>query len=193
MSVRIKPNLKSEPTCLVAHQSKFIKEIRPKSIVTYCFDSVFEEQHENDYIYKESLKKTVDFFIHKKINTTILAYGQTGSGKTYTLFGSQTKNQLGLVDYMTEDIMNYVGEKGLTAKCSFMQIYKEKVSDLMTSASVQLRENGSGELFLENLQVFEIKTKEELSELLKKAHSNKIFGQSYINSESSRSHVIFTI
>lgn len=94
---------------------------------------------------------------------------------------------------MTEDIMNYVGEKGLTAKCSFMQIYKEKVSDLMTSASVQLRENGSGELFLENLQVFEIKTKEELSELLKKAHSNKIFGQSYINSESSRSHVIFTI
>jgi hypothetical protein len=176
VSVRIKPNLKSEPTCLVAHQSKFIKEIRPKSIITYCFDSVFEEQHENDYIYKESLKKTVDFFIHKKINTTILAYGQTGSGKTYTLFGSQTKNQLGLVDYMTEDIMNYVSEKGLTARCSFMQIYKEKVSDLMTSASVQLRENGSGELFL-----------------LKKAHSNKIFGQSYINSESSRSHVIFTI
>jgi len=28
---------------------------------------------------------------------------------------------------------------------------------------------------------------------LEKAHSNKIFGQSYINSESSRSHVIFTL
>jgi hypothetical protein len=30
-------------------------------------------------------------------------------------------------------------------------------------------------------------------ELLKRAHANKIFGQSYINSESSRSHVIFTM
>lgn len=29
--------------------------------------------------------------------------------------------------------------------------------------------------------------------LLKEAHSKKIFGNSYINSESSRSHVVFTI
>lgn len=38
-----------------------------------------------------SLKKTVGFFLYKKINTTILAYGQTGSGKTFTLFGSKSK------------------------------------------------------------------------------------------------------
>jgi len=48
----------------------------------------------------------------------------------------------------------------LTAKCSFMQIYKEKVSDLMTSASVQLKENSSGDLVLENLKVYEVQEKE---------------------------------
>ena len=74
-----------------------------------------------------------------------------------------------------------------------MQIYKEKVSDLMTSNGVQLFENSSGQLVLEGLKVFEAKGKQQIMELLKRAHSNKIFGQSYINSESSRSHVIFTI
>lgn len=69
----------------------------------------------------------------KKINTTILAYGQTGSGKTYTLFGSKTKNQPGIVDYMIDDIISYANEQQIALKCSFMQIYKEKVTDLMTS------------------------------------------------------------
>lgn len=63
----------------------------------------------------------------------------------------------------------------------------------MTSQAVQLRENSNGELILDNLKVFEVKDKSELQDLLKQAHSNKIFGQSYINSESSRSHVIFSI
>jgi len=71
--------------------------------------------------------------MNKKINTTILAYGQTGSGKTYTLFGSKTKNEGGIVDYMIDDIINYANENKIVLKCSFMQIYKEKVTDLMSS------------------------------------------------------------
>jgi hypothetical protein len=67
-----------------------------------------------------------------------LAYGQTGSGKTYTLFG-KNQNQLGLVDYIVGDIVDFITEKGISVKCSFMQIYKEKANDLMTSSSVQLR------------------------------------------------------
>jgi hypothetical protein len=40
---------------------------------------------------------------------------------------------------MVEDIINYATQKGIKLKCSFMQIYKEKVTDLMTSEAVQLR------------------------------------------------------
>jgi kinesin family member 22 len=154
VSVRIKPNLSNEPGCLEPYQSNFIKELRPKSIVTYCFDSVFQENHDNEHIYQSSLKRTVNFFLHKRINTTILAYGQTGSGKTHTLFGSKNKTVDGLVDYMVNQMIDYITEKGISAKCSFMQIYKEKVSDLMTGNGVQLRENSNGELSLENLKVF---------------------------------------
>lgn len=73
-----------------------------------------------------------------------MAYGQTGSGKTYTLFGHKDKGQKGLVDYIIDDILEFTIEKNLTARCSFLQIYKEKVSDLMTGQGVQLRENGEG-------------------------------------------------
>lgn len=40
---------------------------------------------------------------------------------------------------MVEDIVNYAAEKKTSLRCSFMQIYKEKVTDLMTSLPVQLR------------------------------------------------------
>ena len=148
VSVRIKPNISNQPSCLEPYQSNFIKQLRPKSIVTYCFDSVFQQHHDNQYIYENSLKNTVNFFLHKKINTTILAYGQTGSGKTHTLFGSKNKTVDGLVDFMVNQMVQYFTDKGLTAKCSFMQIYKEKVMDLMTGNNVQLRENSNGQLLL---------------------------------------------
>lgn len=46
---------------------------------------------------------------------------------------------MGLVDFMIENIINFATEKKLKIQCSFMQIYKEKVTDLMTSAAVVLR------------------------------------------------------
>ena len=45
----------------------------------------------------------------------------------------------GIVNYIVNQISDYINVKGIKAKCSFMQIYKEKVSDLMTSGQVQLR------------------------------------------------------
>lgn len=36
------------------------------------------------------MKKKIEYFMKKKVNTTMLAYGQTGSGKTHTLFGKRS-------------------------------------------------------------------------------------------------------
>ena len=49
---------------------------------------------------------------------------------------------------MIDDIIDYITGKKIVARCSFMQIYKEKASDLMTSVNVQLRENSSGDLLM---------------------------------------------
>jgi hypothetical protein len=49
---------------------------------------------------------------------------------------------------MIEDIIYFATNKKLKVQCSFMQIYKEKVTDLMTSSAVQLRDNSNGDLIL---------------------------------------------
>jgi hypothetical protein len=75
----------------------------------------------------------------------------------------------------------------------FMQIYKEKPTDLLTGEEVRLMEDGKGELKYDNLSVKGATTEQELLELLEKANKNKIVGSSYIHNESSRAHVLFRI
>ncbi len=66
-----------------------------------------------------------------------MAYGQTGSGKTFTLFGHKNKNQIGLFNYIINSIVNKeINRKKIS--CCFMQIYNEKVTDLISNATVSL-------------------------------------------------------
>ena len=93
VAVRIRPSLTNKAhSIFTVSSNKYVKELRPKSIVTYSFDQVFEPDHDNRHIYENSVKEKVNHFLYKNINTTILAYGQTGSGKTHTLFGHLQSN-----------------------------------------------------------------------------------------------------
>lgn len=95
--------------------------------------------------------------IFEAFNLTIFAYGQTGSGKTYTMFGRDYENNFleggkkgskqntPLTDINNDD--NYAGLIPRSAHwlfeclknrhtefnvfCSFLQIYNEKVYDLL--------------------------------------------------------------
>ena len=143
MAVRIRPALSNNSESVFSvHDARYVKEIKPKSIVTYSFDEAFEPEHSNKDIYTQSVAAKVKHFIEKKVNTTILAYGQTGSGKTHTLFGHHQKNsdrEKGLCEYILSDVVAALLEKGEEMNCSFMQIYKEKVTDLLSGAQINLR------------------------------------------------------
>lgn len=96
MSVRIRPPLtNSSQVVFNACAGNKVKEFKTRSIITYSFDEVFEPEHNNEYIYKNSVESIVEHFVLRKINTTFLAYGQTGSGKTHTLFGEKNLNKMG--------------------------------------------------------------------------------------------------
>ena len=92
---------------------------------------------------------------------TVFAYGQTGSGKTYTMFGSDWENAISKhikaqqhQNTFFEDLIsdeNYAGliprtiyslfeqvkayesneGQGFNIYCSFLQIYNEKIYDLL--------------------------------------------------------------
>ena len=69
--------------------------------------------------------------VFQGFNTTIFAYGQTGSGKTFTIFGDRDNNQ-GIIPRSINLLFDRAQKAtGLTIYCSFIQIYNEKIFDLL--------------------------------------------------------------
>ena len=70
-------------------------------------------------------------------NGTIFAYGQTSSGKTFTMEGLSIEDDKlkGIIPRMMDKIfdliLNSPEELEFTVKCSFLEIYKEKINDLL--------------------------------------------------------------
>lgn len=118
-------------------------------------------------IYKyisECIEKSMDGY-----NITIFSYGQTGSGKTHTMFGndwdrlvSPDSNKLrqrtfygdigsdinfaGVIPRCINHLFNGLlkGKKNVTVYCSFLQLYNEKLVDLLEDSPSQqlvIREN----------------------------------------------------
>lgn len=104
--------------------------------------------------------------------------------------------------------------KHVSVFCSFLQIYNEKVFDLLNPSSVggltALRKNGSGasgegqsglrirwtkkdQFVVENLYVFECQSYQEALKLFKFGSQNKVLASHNLNEFSSRSHSIFSL
>ena len=72
----------------------------------------------------------------KGYNGTILAYGQTGAGKTWTMMGKVLDpKDKGLTPRIVEKVFDTIvtssSDLEFTVKVSFMEIYMEKVKDLL--------------------------------------------------------------
>jgi hypothetical protein len=98
-----------------------------------------------DYIFDESASQ-MDLFDYcarplvedalAGINSTILAYGQTSSGKTYTIEGDKSDpSKIGIVPRTVTALLDAAAERclstELTFRISFIEIYMEKVKDLL--------------------------------------------------------------
>ena len=88
--------------------------------------------------------------IHKALegyHGTIFAYGQTGSGKTYTMQGEESPQETGglngiipkIAKSLFEKIAKLKTSKSYTVAVSFLQIYSEKIYDLLNPSSLNNR------------------------------------------------------
>jgi hypothetical protein len=96
-------------------------------------------------------------------------------------------------------------EKHITISCSFLQIYNEKVFDLLNAAllkkqtkpgqdqGLRIRWNKNEQFTVENLYVFKCDSPEHALQLYNKGVKNKIVASHNLNQASSRSHSIFTL
>jgi kinesin family member 5 len=86
-------------------------------------------------------------------NGTIFAYGQTSSGKTHTMTGPQIDNieMQGIIPRMVRTVFNRIESASETiefsVKVSMVEIYMEKIRDLLVPAHDNLKvheEKGKG-------------------------------------------------
>ncbi|KAJ3319365.1 Chromosome-associated kinesin kif4a [Boothiomyces sp. JEL0866] len=140
-------------------------------------------------------------------NCTILAYGQTGSGKTHTM-GTTAKmeSDSGIIPRACEYIFHAVNEKAQThpsfdfdLEMSFLEIYNEEIFDLLDSnrksgQRLALRSGraGSAPIFA-GLTLKKVEDMAQIESLLTRGAKQRQTASTAMNSQSSRSHAIFSL
>lgn len=154
-------------------------------------------------------------------NATIFAYGQTGSGKTHSMYGPPapaTTSATGLAmpggqsrTHADADLLGVIPRAiaeifaaaqhpavlQVNVYCSFVQIYNEQLYDMLRDASMSaplsIREDTSGEIYVQGLSEYNVKSVADTMQLLRIAEENRTVRQTYMNEFSSRSHSIFQL
>jgi kinesin family protein 5 len=131
-------------------------------------------------------------------NGTIFAYGQTSSGKTHTMQGViDNPEQEGIIPRMIHQVFNHIlnsaSDIEYIVKVSMIEIYMEKIKDLIDVNRVNLnvREEKSKGIYIEDLSEHYVISEEEVIELMKVGSENRSVGTTNMNAHSSRSHSIF--
>lgn len=100
----------------------------------------------------------------------LFAYGMTSGGKTHTIQGS-TKSA-GLFPRLVSRLLNQErynnNSEGFTLQISILEIYQEKLNDLLAAKKEKLyiRDDGSGKIDIQNLSHYKINSTAEANQFL---------------------------
>ena len=95
-------------------------------------------------IYGEAIIPIIESVL-EGFNGTVLAYGQTSSGKTHTMVGPNIEDpeKQGIIPRMVktvfEKIENASEDIEFTVKISMVEIYMEKIKDLLDPTKTNLK------------------------------------------------------
>ena len=142
-------------------------------------------------------------------NCTMFAYGQTGCGKTHTMMGPShpqgpeavPEDDRGIIPKSIRHIFGFIDgadkETKFLVRCSFLEIYNEKVLDLLSTnkeeEGLQIREDPQKGPYVKDLTTVITKNVTETEKALFAGLRGRKTGETAMNKDSSRSHSIFTI
>ncbi|KAL4179730.1 hypothetical protein AMTRI_Chr13g121520 [Amborella trichopoda] len=186
---------------------------------SFTFDHVYGScGSPSSAMFEECVAPLVDG-LFQGYNATVLAYGQTGSGKTYTMgTGYRDGCRAGLIPQVMDALFNKIetlkSRTEFQLRVSFIEILKEEVRDLLDPASagksdtlnghagkvtvpgkppIQIRETSNGVITLAGSTEIDVSTQKEMAACLEQGSLSRATGSTNMNSQSSRSHAIFTI
>ena len=165
----------------------------------FTFDCVYDESIKQEDIFAESAFPIIENIL-EGYNGTIFAYGQTGTGKTHTMAGVIDDPDLkGITPRAFETIFKSINidtNKQYLVRASYLEIYKEEVLDLLNKNGIEkleLKEKPGSGVYVKDLSTALVENSEKMMEIMIRGNKNRHVGQTKMNTESSRSHSLFTI
>jgi kinesin family protein 5 len=172
-----------------------------KEVLTFSFDHVFNESAPQRQVYEITARETVNDMLDG-YNGTIFAYGQTGAGKTYTMTSnlSGSAETRGIVPRACSQLFSHIEQDTsgteYTIKCSFLEIYKEGLRDLLDPKSqtkLKIRETPTKGVWVEGLTEAFVGSENDILTLLQLGEQSRSVASTNMNAVSSRSHTLFVI
>lgn len=166
----------------------------------FTYDRVFPTNARQHEVFDYSIRSTVDDVL-AGYNGTVFAYGQTGSGKTYTMMGADIADQeaKGVIPRIVEQIFDSIIRSDasieFTVKVSYMEIYMEKIRDLLVpqNDNLPIHEDKQRGVYVKGLHEFYVANVDEVYQVLERGSQSRAVAATNMNQESSRSHSIFVI
>lgn len=191
-------------TDMISIQNVNAEHSIPKS---FAFDAVYDTDVHQSTVYDEVAFPLVESML-EGYNCTIFAYGQTGCGKTHTMMGVPTDLELrGIIPSCFAHIFGALdegrqsdNETKYLVRCSYLEIYNEDVFDLLAEhkknvppTKLDVKEDVNKGVFVKDLKWLNMTSIPEMERAMNYGMSNRKTAATKMNSESSRSHSIFTI
>ena len=124
----------------------------------FDYDRVFDVDSNQAQLYEHAVKPIV-LAVMDGFNGTVFAYGQTSSGKTHTMLGPNVidEENRGMIPRMVSHIFSEIHqapeEIEFVVKVSYVEIYMERVRDLMNPSAhdLKIREHRGKGVYIENV------------------------------------------
>ncbi|KAJ9446367.1 Kinesin-like protein unc-104 [Diplonema papillatum] len=217
VAVRIRPMNKRE---LESTEKRVIKVVGGTTVVLerdedrdrshkWTFDHVWDSSNLQHPSFASQEKVFYDFgskvlkASFDGFNASIFAYGQTGSGKTYCMMGvADDAEQKGIIPRLCTELFKRIADHqdadpshSYTVTMSFLEIYMEKVKDLIDPAKVNLRvrEHPSKGPYVDNLTTLSVEKIQDVLDCIEHGNKARHIAATQMNATSSRSHAVFSL
>ncbi|XP_043288221.1 kinesin-like protein KIF13A isoform X4 [Venturia canescens] len=195
----------TEQQTILQHPTTMDKIDRNKP-KTFAFDHCFfsldprAEHFASQDVVFDALGRDILDNAFQGYNACIFAYGQTGSGKSYTMMGSGDNK--GIIPRLCDNLFDLIAkqqsfELSYKVEVSYMEIYNEKVHDLLdpkpNKQSLKVREHNVLGPYVDGLSQLAVTAYQDIDNLMTEGNKSRTVAATNMNSESSRSHAVFSV
>ena len=158
---------------------------------TYAFDTALDPQVSQEDAYMSTLRDLLPDVLAGR-NVCCFAYGATGSGKTFTMTGN---SQMPGIIPNTVDSLFESTDADTAVQMQYVEIYNEQIKDLLqpSNGNLDVREAPGRGTFVAGAANVEVRSRDEVEELLLEGNAFRTTESTKMNSVSSRSHAVLQV